>query len=366
MNSGDVISFSGTNTDSIIINSTYGYYFQMTGSFNVEGNIASIYNNNDSFMTSACYLALFSGCTNLVDASKLILPATTTAPSCYAYMFYHCSNLISCPSTLPASFAAPSCYYAMFNGCTSLTAAPNIEATTLSSSSCQTMFGGDTALVKGPIISATDVSANYCMGYMFYGCTSLTSITVAFTTWGKTNSWVEEVNTSNGVFIKPSALSAEYGGSRIPTGWNVLDTVYEPLTFIATDDNQAVALNKVGSPTETVMKYSKNDGAWTNYSYNDIIPMASGDTVAFLGANNGNFSLSTSSNSYRFVTTGQIHTKGSVMSLLNFRTSVPQYAFLSLFSGASIVNPPLLPATKLAQYCYYGMFRNNSVLTSTP
>jgi hypothetical protein len=114
------------------------------------------------------------------------------------------------------------------------------------------------------------------------------------------------------------------------------------------------------------MSYSKNGGAWTSYTYNDVISMSNGDTVAFSGANNGNFSSTNSSNSYRFITNGQLKTSGNIMSLLNFRASVPEYAFLALFSGASIVNPPQLPATTLAPYCYYGMFRNNPYLTATP
>jgi hypothetical protein len=61
---------------------------------------------------------------------------------------------------------------------------------------------------------------------MFYGCTKLSSIEVSFTSWNQatdqTGLWVTNV-ASSGTFTKPAALATEYGESRIPTGWTVID-----------------------------------------------------------------------------------------------------------------------------------------------
>ena len=88
------------------------------------------------------------------------------------------------------------CYLSMFRGCTGLTSAPELPATTL---------------------------ANNCYYYMFYGCTGLSLIKVHFTAWGtQTTNWVTSVS-SAGTFYKPSALSEEFGESKIPTGWTVVN-----------------------------------------------------------------------------------------------------------------------------------------------
>ena len=88
------------------------------------------------------------------------------------------------------------CYYSMFYGCTGLTSAPELPATTL---------------------------ANYCYNNMFNGCTGISLIKVHFTAWGdQTSDWVSNV-ASTGTFYKPSALPDEYGISKIPTGWTVMN-----------------------------------------------------------------------------------------------------------------------------------------------
>ena len=91
---------------------------------------------------------------------------------------------------------ASNCYISMFKGCTGLTSAPELPATTL---------------------------ASHCYRNMFYGCTNLSLIQVHFTAWGEqTSGWVSNVK-STGTFYKPTALPEEYGTSKIPTGWTVVN-----------------------------------------------------------------------------------------------------------------------------------------------
>ena len=88
------------------------------------------------------------------------------------------------------------CYISMFDGCTGLTSAPELPATTF---------------------------ARACYYYMFRDCTNLSLIKVYFTAWGtQTNNWVSNVK-STGTFYKPTALPEEYGTSKIPTGWAVVN-----------------------------------------------------------------------------------------------------------------------------------------------
>ena len=71
-------------------------------------------------------------------------------------------------------------------------------------------------LIQTPIV-------DYCYYSMFQDCTGLALIKVHFTAWGsQTSSWVSNV-ASAGTFYKPTALPEEYGTSKIPTGWAVVN-----------------------------------------------------------------------------------------------------------------------------------------------
>ena len=180
LNTGDKVLLKG-------INSTYasdiGRYnrFLSTKKYNVYGNIMSLL-HGDSFVDktllqlSYTFQRLFHN-TNVVDASNLILPATTLMTHCYWGMFWGCTNLTTAPE-LPATTLANQCYAAMFNGCTSLTTAPSVlPATTLTERCYEWMFEGCTSLTTAPELPATAL-AERCYGEMFYGCTSLTTAPV--------------------------------------------------------------------------------------------------------------------------------------------------------------------------------------------
>ena len=60
---------------------------------------------------------------------------------------------------------------------------------------------------------------------LFLNCTSLSVIEVDFTSWDGFDTlvgWLEGVS-PRGVFIKSSALPAEYGEYRIPHNWQVVN-----------------------------------------------------------------------------------------------------------------------------------------------
>lgn len=172
----------------------YNYnYIVTSSSCNVGGNIMSLL-YGDTFTgqlqfpsTSTTYIfyGLFrngtSGTGKIVDASKLLLPATTLTEYCYHEMFYNCTSLVTIPE-LPATTLANCCYDNMFYGCSSLATAPTLPATTLANGCYSNMFSGCTRLTKVPTLPATTL-ADYCYSYMFSGCTLLgTAPTLPVTT----------------------------------------------------------------------------------------------------------------------------------------------------------------------------------------
>lgn len=175
--------------------------FTATGRFYAMGDPRSIYAGENFIGNSVAAYAftyLFYQCTYLVDASGILLPATTLGRNCYNRMFQGCSGLTAAP-ILPATTLAQYCYYAMFNGCTSLTTAPELPATTL---------------------------ADSCYRNMFNGCTSLNYIKAMFTTDPTTvtnslTNWVNNVAAS-GTFVKNSLATWDItGNSGVPAGWTI-------------------------------------------------------------------------------------------------------------------------------------------------
>ena len=172
---GDKVMWKST----IAPSASYGIgKFVATNRFNAYGNAMSLlYGDNFNGQTSL-YGKKFAlkECltkTNVVDASNLVLPATTLATYSYEGMFSGCSSLTTAPE-LPATTLVDSCYGAMFSGCTSLTTAPELPATTLAESCYYNMFGYCTNLTTAPELPATTL-ADYCYREMFCDCESLTT-----------------------------------------------------------------------------------------------------------------------------------------------------------------------------------------------
>ena len=110
----------------------------------VYGNIMSLLDET-GFATKTelpnerlVFSGLFAGNTTLIDASELLLPATTLANACYYNMFYYCTSLTTAPK-LPATTLATLCYSGMFYGCTSLTSA-YVKAAYIDGNVCENMF----------------------------------------------------------------------------------------------------------------------------------------------------------------------------------------------------------------------------------
>ena len=201
LNKGEKMYLKGENTTYASSITKYSR-FNSDYEFDISGNIMSlIYGDNfigqTALSSSYNFVGIFKG-SKVVDASNLILPATTLASSCYSNMFYGCTSLATAP-VLPATILADSCYRNMFQNCTSLTAAPVLPATTLAKS---------------------------CYYYMLYGCKSLSYIKCLATDISVSSSstnWLKNV-AATGTFVKPASMTLwSSGASGIPSGWTVVN-----------------------------------------------------------------------------------------------------------------------------------------------
>ena len=479
VNSGDKIQFRGNNAQYTTNSFMYNSFSGSTALFEVEGNIMSLiygddFKNKLTISSNYAFASLFRGCTKLVSAENLILPATTLAKYCYTMMFEGCTSLTTAPALpattlasncynnmfsgtnvlpdcsnidfasstvvasgglkglfsgtkvtdndlerllpkndngryyLPATTLANSCYLNMFYKCTSLTTAPELPATTLVNYCYQSMFNGCTSLTTAPKLPATTL-ANYCYQSMFQGCTSLTTapelpatkladscyysmfkgctslnyikcLATSISASDCTSNWVDAV-ASTGTFVKnPDMTSWSTGVDGIPTGWTVEDNggfSAKPLTF---NILSAGTINWTASSTALTktIEYKVNNGGWTSITSNTgssapTITVNPGDKIQFRG-NNAQYSTSSYYNSFSG-STASFEAEGNIMSLIygddfkNRLTISSDYVFYGLFRQCvNLVSAEnlILPATTLANYCYWSMFSDCTSLTTAP
>ena len=177
-----------------------------TNNVELSGNIMSLVDEENfatiTTMEGASFAGLFAGNdypggTFIINASGLLLPATTLSENCYSGMFAGCFELTDTPTELPALTLAPGCYSNMFEGCDMIPAAPHLPATEL---------------------------VDRCYASMFSGCGTIEQVTCLATTINGTDctkEWLYEVN-NPGTFTKAKGASCWSSGSNgIPWGWDV-------------------------------------------------------------------------------------------------------------------------------------------------
>ena len=318
-------------------------------------------------LASWCYSNMFYGCTSLETAPEL--PATTLASSCYSFMFYGCTFLETAPS-LPATTLASACYSGMFLGCTSLKTAPSsLPATTLASSCYGSMFRDCTSLTTAPSLPATTL-AYQCYASMFYGCKKLNYVKMLAIDISASyclSGWLDGVS-SSGTFVKHSKATWDVNGiDGIPSGWDVQYTDDIPYLTFKAESAQTFTMDKA---VET-LEYSVNNGRWTTLGTN---------TVTF-GGSYGDLRLrgksatgtATSFSNYSKITLGNTDTycSGDIRTLVDYEkynyVNCSNARFCYLFQNcASLKTAPELPATTLADRCYYSMFSGCTSLTAAP
>ena len=336
-------------------------------------------------LAEGCYQSMFENCTSLTTAP--VLPATTLAGNCYGLMFRGCTGLTSAPA-LPATTLAAFCYGEMFSDCTGLTTAPELPATTLNYCCYQGMFKDCTGLTTAPELPATTLAED-CYKKMFSGCTNLASVTCKATDISAsdcTTDWLKDV-AAKGTFTPADNTVAWVKDSPngIPTGWTRVDVALAtPLTIKAL----TAGTIKVNDP-KSGMKYIKKNGTTsgakgllaatdtkTAMSGTTTINVQAGDEVEFYGDG-------TNITSYNWTTisggTAEFTVYGNIMSLVDEEnyataTTLADNAFNQLFNdngnydNAKLTDASglLLPATTLAEGCYYAMFMGCTGLTAAP
>ena len=204
--SGDVIMWKGTNHT--LYEGGIGT-FSSTTQFDIEGNIMSLH-YGDNFENSVnltgkdyAFMNLFSGCTTVINADKLELPATTLSQNCYTNLFNRASNLVSPPSLTAATTLAVGCYFNMFY------CYPSSSSLIVSES----YFLPATTLVQD------------CYRQMFYGRSGFNKITCLATsginTNNSTNNWLTNT-ASSGTFTRAPGVSWPTGNNG-RKNWTLVD-----------------------------------------------------------------------------------------------------------------------------------------------
>lgn len=382
-NQGDKVYFRASGTNDISFNKDGNNYYRFDttmgmgpgfSKLNVSGNINTLFKKDGSIGVrgkSRCFRDLFNGC-DIVDASQLELPSTTLALQCYYGMFQDNTFLSAAPA-LPSTALASSCYRSMFRGCTSLKSAPALPVTSLNEYCYHQMFYGCTSLTDAPELPATTLASN-CYGNMFQGCSSLSSITVGFSDWQAaktpTSNWVNGV-ASTGEFYCPSELSVVRGASNIPTNWVVNPADAPWLCFTAEEANSTVMMRAIGSAPTVSLECSTDGSTWSPFVVGTTtVTLANiGDKVYVRATIAGNTGMGTSSSNYNmFVMIGKIAASGNVDTLLdqNGNATLTNYCYTHLFENCPLTTAPELPATTLAEGCYYSMLYRCSSLTTAP
>ena len=155
-----------------------------------------------------------------------------------------------------------------------------------------------------------------------------------------------------------------------------VDDITKPLTFKATQDGSTVKIAKYGA-TSGSFEISRDGGnTWSDYTVRDYgsgasITLNTGDEVSFRSSYDRTSAQNESQYCY-FRMTGKIEAWHNVMSLYrkdDFATyeSVVRFSFVNLFKDCtSLTKAPVLPATTLADSCYYHMFDGCASLTKAP
>lgn len=139
-----------------------------------------------------------------------------------------------------------------------------------------------------------------------------------------------------------------------------------PLTFTAVG-NSTIALKAKGSPCSIQLNYRKGAGEWAPYEVGQAIQLSDGESISFHRVGSGPLASSTSDYHF-FMMTGQMSASGNISSLVDEDIKPDSYVYFPrLFKDcSSLLTAPELPATTLANHCYYYMFDHCSSLVEAP
>ena len=152
-------------------------------------------------------------------------------------------------------------------------------------------------------------------------------------------------------------------------GWGDGEKDSTPYVTFTAAKEQTLSMTKAVATLE----YSVNGGEWKELGTNSVTFGGTKGNLQLRGKNaNGTakhyeYSFST----IKFSNTTAVSCTGDIRTLVDYEnystTDTKNAKFCYLFSGCTrLTSAPTLPATALAEYCYYGMFKNCTGLTSAP
>ena len=158
-----------------------------------------------------------------------------------------------------------------------------------------------------------------------------------------------------------------YGIKKSNVNYGILR--YDPLYFIALEDNSSVGYQKVGDPPGTNFSYSYDNINWISWDGTSIA--LNKDDLIYVKGYNPNGICSGISDYLYFTMSGKIRAQGDINSLLYIGYSpteqLPINCYYYLFKDCtSLVYPPSLPSLNLSVQCYRTMFYNCTSLVQAP
>ena len=154
---------------------------------------------------------------------------------------------------------------------------------------------------------------------------------------------------------------------------------YPYVTFTA-NGKQTFKMRTAGSYTISGLQYSVNNGKWENVVKDEPVTFGgTNGTLRLRGTNNPNgtstgFNESRNNLDYSYIqfgTNAEVACTGDIRTLLDYKAyktvDTSNARFCNLFWNCTVLtSAPDLPATTLAEYCYYSMFYSCSSLKVAP
>ena len=144
------------------------------------------------------------------------------------------------------------------------------------------------------------------------------------------------------------------------------------LTFTA-EGTPKFMMTVEGGYTISGLEYSLNGGEWNEVKANTEIAFGGLNSTLRLRGTNPKGTAESFSNysTITFTDASEVTCKGDIRTLLDYRNyatvATSQARFCNLFAGCNaLTSAPYLPATVLADYCYYGMFASCENLVNAP
>ena len=151
--------------------------------------------------------------------------------------------------------------------------------------------------------------------------------------------------------------------------------LFSPYVTFTADAEQTFKMTTYGDYTISGLQYSVNNGKWQNVVVDKEVTFGGTNSTLRLRGTNINGTAYHWIKKYSTITFTDKNVKvactGDIRTLLNWKyydtVDTQNARFCNLFDRCSVLtSAPELPATKLADYCYYGMFFCCTSLTAAP